>query len=343
MKKKITKFLIVVFIVGLIFFLVVQNLNKPRVFILHSYGMNYSWVKDINEGLMRVLKKRPYSIRWHYMDTKRHPSEQYKQWAGDAARKIIKDWKPTILIAIDDNAQKYVAKYFINDPSMEIVYTGVNAQESTYGYDKAKNVTGILERIPFNEFKEVFLQLLPKNRRRIVHISDNSTSSKFIHQELEKVNWKPFKLVKSFRCDTFDQWKKGIKKAEKIGDIILMTHYHTIKHKMSDKSIIPPKDIIDWTEPRLKIPTIGCWGFYVEDGGTMAIAVSPYEQGEVSAKMAVEIIEKKISASKIPRKISVQYVVYVREDGIKKMNIELPKILEAFARATNHYYERKKK
>jgi ABC-type uncharacterized transport system substrate-binding protein len=60
------------------------------------------------------------------------------------------------------------------------------------------------------------------------------------------------------------------------------------------------------------LPSIGGWGFFVEDGGMVSTGVSPFEQGEESAKMAVEIIEK--------------------------TKLKLPKVYEAFARATNNYY-----
>jgi ABC-type uncharacterized transport system substrate-binding protein len=337
MKQKILPILISIFIISLLVFLVKTNLGKPRVLILHSYALDFSWVADINEGILRELKKKPYSIRWHYMDTKRHPTVEYMEKAGVNARAVIKSWKPDIVLAIDDNAQKYVAAHFKNDPNIKIVFTGVNASVKTYGYDKAKNATGVLERIPFKAFREVFTQILPPGKNRIVHISDASTTSILIHKELEHVSWKPLKLVKSFQCETFDQWKQSIKKAHEIGDVLLITHYHTIKDK--NGKTIKPTDIIKWTEPRLKIPDIGCWGFFVEDGGMMAVAVSPYEQGEVAAKMAVDIIENGTSPDKIPIKLNHQFVIYIREKGIKSRKIKLPNLIEAFARATNHYYE----
>ncbi len=337
MRLRILQILISIFIISLLFFLVITNLGKPRVLVLHSYALDFSWVADINEGIQRVLEKKPYSIRWHYMDTKRHPSEEYKDKAGVTARSVIKSWKPDIVLAIDDNAQKYAAAYFINDPNIKIVFTGVNATVKTYGYHKALNATGILERIPLKAFREVFTQILPPGKNRIVHISDASTTSALIHKELEDVSWKPLELVKSFQCETFDQWKQSIKKAQEIGDVLLITHYHTIKDK--NGQTVKPSEIIKWTEPRLKIPDIGCWGFFVEDGGMMAVAVSPYEQGEVAAKMAVDIIENGVKPNEIPVKLNQQFVIYIREKGVKARNIELPDIIEAFARATNHYYE----
>jgi ABC-type uncharacterized transport system substrate-binding protein len=94
-----------------------------------------------------------------------------------------------------------------------------------------------------------------------------------------------------------------------------------------------------WTAENVKIPDIGCWGFFVKDGGMMSIAVSPYEQGEEAAKMAVKIIEDKIPPNEIEVKINSLYVVHMRGDKLKERNISPPKMLEAFAKATNNYYE----
>ena len=337
MKNKIIGFLTACFVTILIMFLVITNLSKPRIFVLHSYNLDFSWTRDINIGIERILKHKPYSMRWHYMDTKRNPSAEYKEKAGKIAINAIKNWNPNIIIAVDDNAQKFVAVHFKNKKSINIVFTGVNASIKAYGYEKAKNVTGVLERIPFQEFREIFVQILPENKRRIVHISDSSVTSQLIHDELTSVKWSPLQLVKSFQCETFEDWKKAIEEAHTIGDILLVTHYHTLMDK--EGNTMNPKEVLEWTSPRLKIPDIGCWGFFVEDGGMMSVAVSPYEQGEEAAKMAVKIIEENISPDEIDIKINNLYVVYVRGSSIKERNIKLPSMLKAFAKATNTYYE----
>ena len=337
MKKKILIALISIFITGLIAYLINVNLGKPRILVLHSYYTDYSWVTDINKGLLRIIGGKPYSIRYFYMDTKRKPNLEYKIKIGQSARRQIDSWKPDIIIAVDDDAQQHVAMHYNNDPSIRIIFTGMNATLKEYNYDKAKNATGILERIPFQEFREVFSAILPVKKNRIVHISDASTTSKYIHDELETVNWGRLKLIKSIQCETFDDWKKAVDTANSIGDIILFTHYHTIKDR--DGSIVTPRKVIEWTEPRLKIPDIGCWGFFVEDGGMMAVAVSPFEQGELAAKMAVKMLDYGMAPSAIPVLTSNQYIVYIREKSVKKRGFVMPKILEAFARATNNYFE----
>ena len=107
-------------------------------------------VNDLNIGLDWELGRRAYSVRHHYMDTKRHNSEEFLERAGQHAKRLIRQWVPDVLIAVDDNAQELAAKAFINHPEIHIVYTGVNADPAKYGYDEnAANVTGLLERIPF--------------------------------------------------------------------------------------------------------------------------------------------------------------------------------------------------
>ncbi len=358
-KKGSNRFLIALFLLSLGVFLIVTNLNKPRILILHSYYTDYSWVRDINEGLDRIFKKYSYNIRYHYMDTKRHTDNNFKMKAGQTAIKMIEQWKPDVILSIDDNAQQMsfkekegepkipplpVTKRFLNNPKFKIVFTGVNASARKYGYDKGTNVTGILERIPFQSFKEIFLKILPEGRRRIVHISDNSTTSDALLEELKNIDWSPLELPKDTNhilCNTFDDWKKAIREAPEKGNILLVTHYHTIKKKKGDKKNMKPSDVIKWTKENSKLPQIGCWGFFVEDGGMMAVAVSPYEQGEEAAKMVVNMIEKGTPPSKIPIITSKLYLMYVNAPQLNSYHITLPELYEAFARATNTYFTEK--
>jgi hypothetical protein len=56
--------------------------------------------------------------------------------------------------------------------------------------------------------------------------------------------------------------------------------------------------------------------------------------------MAMDLIEKNISAENIPIKKNNLFVIYIREKNIKRRNLQIPGLIEAFSRATNHYYEK---
>lgn len=337
--KRPEKILVIIYVVCLCALLIAASSGKPRILVLHSYNTDFSWTVDINKGIEAVFEKKPYSIMYHYMDTKRHPDTGFKEKAGAAARKYIESWKPQVVIAVDDNAQEYVARHFKDVRNINIIFTGLNATPEDYGYDKAKNVTGVLERIPFHSFKDAFLQITSgKQNKRVYHISDSSESSIYIHDELMSFSWKPLTLVKSVQCDTFEEWKAAVKDASKKSDYLLITHYHTIARSAADHTIVPPSEVINWTMLNADIPSIGCWGFFVEDGGGMAIGVSPREQGELAANMALEIVENRRKPSQIPVVTNHLHEIYIRQSILKKYHFRLPSLYEAFARATGHYY-----
>ncbi|CAK0774037.1 conserved hypothetical protein [Gammaproteobacteria bacterium] len=333
--------IIIFYLIILMSFSIYINMKRPRVFVVHSYSMDFSWDADITVGINRIFNGKPYKIRKFFMDTKKHPDKLYMERIGATARKAIDSWNPDIIIALDDNAQQYVAKYYINKPNTKIVFAGVNKTIEDYGYQNAENTTGVLERLNYNAVKDILLQVMPRDKRKIIHISDSSDTSHGIHNEIQSFDWAPLKFVGSIQCETMDQWKLAIKNAENgNANFILYTHYHTILETPGGK-VVPPKQVMSWTIENTKLPGVSFWGFYVEDGGMMAVALSPYEQGEIAAKMAQDIIELQKSPKDIPVYTSYLFVIYMRDSEIKKRmtTLKLPIIYEAFARATNNYYE----
>ncbi len=334
-----SKIAIILFLICALAFFTIGSLQKPRILILHSYSTNFAWTRDINYGIQRILAKKPYNIQYLYMDTKRHPDAAFKQKIAEIAKQKIIDWEPNVVIAVDDNAQSLVAQEFINNPKINIVFTGVNAEPESYGYDSATNVSGLLERIPFDSIKEAFLQILPEDRRRILHYSDSSPTSDAVHLEMDSFDWLPIQLIEHKKLNTFAEWKQAISTSAQKADFLFITHYHTLQRSEEDTSIVPPKEVMQWTMENSPLPDIGCWGFYVDDGGMLALGVSPYEEGEVAAKMAVDILENDRQPQDLGIETSHLYIVYVRESRLAKYHIKLPKVYESFARATNNYYD----
>ena len=130
------------------------KLTQPRILVLHSYDVDYSWTRDINTGIHRVLDSQlRYQVHWHYMNTKNHPEKEHKRRAAAIARRAIESINPILIIAVDDDAQEVVT-YLVNDPQVVIVHAGINGEIQPYGYDKARNTTGILERKPTSDLRD---------------------------------------------------------------------------------------------------------------------------------------------------------------------------------------------
>jgi ABC-type uncharacterized transport system substrate-binding protein len=77
-------------------------------------------------------------------------------------------------------------------------------------------------------------------------------------------------------------------------------------------------------------------GFNVEDGAAFSIGVSAAEQGEVSARMAGEIIRGK-KPKDIPAQSTQQFVVFMSDSKLKARGLVVPDIHESFARASDTY------
>jgi len=354
MQGKIIRVLMALFIIAALAAFIGANLAKPRVLILHSYDLEYSWVRDVNVGLNRVLRGKAYNIRWHYMDTKRNPSNTFRERAGLLARRIILDWKPDLIIAVDDDAQKYAAMHFAMDANdwkkaehkVQIVYVGLNGEAHPYGYDTAVNTTGVLERKQWSAVKNLIEQAVrpavPANRPvRIAYVGDTSGSVKEDTKFLDSYDWAPFKLVRSKLVTTYDEWKEEVTRANNEADVLITTNYRRIQESASnDRRMVDPAELVKWTEDHTpKVPIIGTNGFFVEDGGMIALATSPFEQGDVGARMAVDILEKKRDPKSIPVHSTQEFIVYMRANRVRENNFPVPRVYESFARAMNNYYE----
>jgi ABC-type uncharacterized transport system substrate-binding protein len=319
------------------------NITKPRILILHSYDKEYAWVRDINLGLNRVLSsKYLYQVRWYYMDTKRHPSSEYKVSAGIAARSVIEEMQPDVIIAIDDDAQQYATRYFVNHPKIKIVFAGVNNEASSYGFEKANNVTGILERMPLAAIREAFQ--IAGNFKSLNHpvqlamLGDQSESVTGDAKQVQAFNWSPIQLVAINRVNTWPEWQAAMNELGKNADVILVTGYRRLKRSNTDSSLVTAKEVVNWTEKYSSIPVISGNGFYTEEGGMLAIGTSPYEQGEVAATKALEIILEKKSPNNIPIELPSQFIVTMNGSKMKARGFDLPKVYEAAARTGDKYY-----
>lgn len=328
--------------------LIYLGATKKTILVLHSYNTDYSWVRDVNEGLKRTLDNRKAGVNviYHYMDTKNYPSPEDKEKAGTIAKEIIHIIKPDVVIAIDDDAQIYTMKDYVNDPHIKIVYAGLNAKPEIYGYDKAKNVTGVLERLPIDGIKELVTYMKPDIKKgqmiRVGHVADDSKVVKYDDKNMhEYKNWAPLDFVPTILSSTFDEWKKLVVDAKKRMDVMLVSNYRKIYTDNSKKVLVPYKDVMKWTFENSPVPIIGINAFVTEDGAGISIGTSPFEQGEVSMQVALDIILNQKKISDITAIRSQQYIVAIHEKRLKqqfsKQHTKIPTTYEAMARAINKY------
>lgn len=172
--------------------------QKKRVFIVHSYEKNHICGQPQHDGAVKALEEggwveeKNLIITTYYMDTKRknNTSGLIKE-QGKIALARVKDFKPDILLTLDDNAFRTVALPLAGEP-VKIVFSGMNKQPEEYNkikyYLKDKkepgnNITGVYEKLHVKKAIRVLSNMLELQKIRI--LSDLSPTGKAIAKQVE--------------------------------------------------------------------------------------------------------------------------------------------------------------
>lgn len=286
--------------------------DAGRILIVHSYHESFDWVREINSSLRSVLSASGVEQRFFYMDTKRQASPVQIKASAGKAKQLLAKYRPDVVIAVDDNAQEYFAKDYVNQDGVQIVFCGVNADPRKYGYPAA-NVTGILERSYPLQTLHMLKILLPAVKKVIV-VSDISPTSDQVLARIQALapNLDPGISIVGYRKPgTFEQWRQVIDELDREGqtDALMIPLYHTVRQDGAQNSV-PSAEILKWTLDHTQLPVVGLWPQDVIIGALLAVVVNPREHGRVAAKMALEILSGK-RAGDIPVMINKEGYVMV--------------------------------
>lgn len=323
--------LITLFLICAFGFIVYQRTHKLRVFVLHSYHPTMTWVEGLELGLAQVFAKRRYvDMRYFYMDTKQRRSSTYLTRISRDAMMAIKQYKPDVLIVFDINAQKLVAKKLVNNPNYKVVLAGITDSNDLVEFSAAGNITGVLEKIPVKAIQEVLALMLPKSKK-VFYLSDDSPSAEQLDRDISHEDWGKFSLIAHKKVKSFEQWQQEILSAQSRADVILISTYQTVLDK---KKHISAEKLVEWTQSHSKVPVIGLYESFINDGGYLAISVASFEQGYTAAKIALFLLEKRIEIKNIPFIRSQMFQLQLRKQKVLKYypQITIPVILEAFSK-----------
>ena len=322
---------------GLFFALVfIHKSQTARVLIIHSYDPDYKWVEMVNEGLARGFTgTQNVLFRNHYMDLKNHSDEDFTRKAATLARKAVDDWSPDVLILIDDPAQDLVGRNLEDGP--DIVFAGVNGDPRSY-YPQTAPVTGILERKPLDAIKETILTIAP-NAPRVRFIGDTSSSITAEIPYYSSIDWSPIQWLDPVQVDTLDQWQAAVTQAGQDADLILVTNYRQIRDGKGGPFVRPANQVMHWTQANAAVPVLGIGASNSEDGAMLTVSVSPYEQGEVAAKLTRDIL-RGARPGDLPVVTSKQFIVQICAPAMARWSLKLPALYEAMARATDNFFEK---
>lgn len=209
--------------------------QKSKILYINSYHEGFRWSDDIEMGLLKALgleKPSPGSttvvngdieLRIFRMDTKLNTAEAFKQQAALAAKHIIDDWRPDVVVASDDNASKYLIAPFFKDAATPFVFCGVNWDASAYGFPFS-NVTGMVEVAPILDTITA-LRTYARGDRIGYLGSDTTSNHKEIahYRDILGVQYTDGQLIADFQ-----KWKQVYLRLQDSVDLLLLLDPTTI-------------------------------------------------------------------------------------------------------------------
>jgi ABC-type uncharacterized transport system substrate-binding protein len=120
------------------------DFTGKKIVWINSYHKGYAWSDGVEEGLHSVLDGTGVELKIITLDTKRNPDVEFGKAAGAQAWSEIQSFKPDVVIASDDNAQKYLVVPFLKGTQTPVIFNGVNWDASSYGFPTT-NITGMVE------------------------------------------------------------------------------------------------------------------------------------------------------------------------------------------------------
>jgi ABC-type uncharacterized transport system substrate-binding protein len=220
------------------------------------------------------------------MDSKRNDTETYGRDAGLRARDAVQEFKPDVVIASDDNAQKYLVVPYLKGGELPVVFCGVNWDASIYGYPTT-NITGMIEEDLVSEMLNK-LQVHAQGKR-IGYLSGNVETERKI---VDIYNKRFFDgKMKTYLVNSMDAFKEAFLRAQKEVDMLYIYNYSGIADWQPDEA---EKFLFN----NSKVPT-GSHNSFMAPYVLYTVAKLPMEQGNFAAKTALRILDG-LSPAQIP-------------------------------------------
>ncbi len=294
-----------------------EGAAQKRILFVDSYHEGYEWSDGITEGIRQVLDGEDVELQIHRMDTKNNTDEEFRVRAGLQVRDLIESYQPDIVIATDDNAQKYVIAPFYRDTDLPVVFAGVNWDASVYGYP-TDNITGMIEVQAVREVLALLGQFSDGPRIGVLAGDTESYREKESknHEEVLGIHFDDERIV-----STFDEWKQAL--IEMQGTVDMLYIFNNAGIAGWDN-----QEAARFTMRNTRIPT----------GGTNPW-IAPYvlatftkdatEQGEHAAVTAMRILNGE-SPRDIPMVTNRRGEVLVNSELAHRLGIEIsPELLHA--------------
>ncbi|XPV75709.1 MAG: ABC transporter substrate-binding protein [Desulfovibrio sp.] len=239
--------------------------QNKRVTIVASYEQSHVCGLPQQEGIVSAIENKGWyngqnlTIQYFYMDTKRKNTsiESMKNVASQALSDI-KEFKPDVVITIDDNAFREVGLPLIKSSKTPVVFSGMNVQPEQYNNitpfmtNRSKpegQTTGIYEKLYLSRSVRVLKSIGSIKGDTVLAITDTSPTGKALTIQIdEELQELPTGLKgEIIVAHSWEEYKSIIKKYNKNKHIFA---YYPVALRLIDKqgTVYTAPEIFKWTK-----------------------------------------------------------------------------------------------
>jgi len=286
------------------------HFKGKKLLWVDSYHQGYEWSDGIEKGIKEVLVDSGVDLRIVRMDTKRNDSMEFGRKAGQETMTVLEDFKPDVVIATDDNAQKYFVVPYLKNTKLPVVFSGVNWDASMYGYP-CQNVTGMVEVEPTAEILKLFRAYSKGNR--IGYISGDVETERKIADYYNKVFFEG--KMRLYLVKTFEDFKREFLRALQEVDMLYLYNY---------TGIVPwdSAEVEEFLAQNTRVPT-GSPNEFMAPFVIFTVSKLAQEQGSYAAKTALRILEG-VDPASIPLTTNKRSSLTINLKMAKAAGIVLP-------------------
>lgn len=342
MRRGVVGVMIGGFLAATLVALVSFNLTKSRVLVVHSAARNTGWTQRVDEGIRNELKRNrlPVTVHWHYLALENATQEDDRQEAATVARRAITQFRPDVVLTVDDEAQAYVGRHYVAQGEPRIVFAAIDREPADHGYAGAANVSGVLERLPLQAMHEAITTVRKGQPTRVAVIGAADETGRGQLQQVQAFNWGPHRLVASYSLPDFEAWQDAITRLQGQADVLVVLSLGGLPTSASNPRPASMAAVAGWIEANARPLPIGIGTSFVENGGGLAIAPSPRVMGEMAMRMSLDWIRATSRGQPAAPAMasSDHYRVALRESALRAREVVMPSVYIEAARLDQNYF-----
>ncbi|WP_197038338.1 ABC transporter substrate-binding protein [Billgrantia saliphila] len=299
----------------------------PSYRILHIMSHHSPW--RWTDGQLRGFKEGLGEVDAEYlvfqMDAKRASGPDQLEEKGREARALIETWQPDLVYTTDDEAQRYVARHYINH-EIPFVFSGVNKDPRTYGLTGSRNHTGVMEHEHFIESVRL-LQAIDPGIERLAVVFDDAEMWFPVHQRMRDgmAQLPGVDVVAWDTILTFADYQRKVAAYQETADAIALIGIFNFKDERGDN--VPYQEVLRWTAENSALPDLGFWIDRVHYGTLASMTVSEREQGLAAGRMARAILVEGRSPSEIPMAATTKGLPVISLARANRLGLGVPSSL----------------